>query len=327
MTKAAAGPGSASRVLPATWAGLAVAVAVIAGVLADSLGSSTFSSRIATAVTRSGMDVAGVACVGIGLLAALLRASAAPRREVDALQRRLDLALAVVSGVWIVVVGLDIGFRAADAYDRPVTELGAADLSRWVTELASGRGLVLTAGCAFAVLACSLARLARTDAVPARAALVAALLGVLTPAVTGHAGTASDHELAVIMSAMHVAAASAWVGGLGALLVFVAARRSLLDPVLPRFSTLATFCVVGVGVTGVLNGLLRLPALTALWTSGYGWLLIAKALLLVVLAVLGNVARRRLAANRLPVLRWAALEVTVMAIAIGVAAALTQTAA
>ncbi|MFC7660973.1 CopD family protein [Pseudonocardia benzenivorans] len=76
----------------------------------------------------------------------------------------------------------------------------------------------------------------------------------------------------------------------------------------------------------MLNALLRLPGLGALFTTGYGWLVVAKVVLLAVLAVLGNAARVRLATGRLPVLRWAAVEVTVMAMAIGVAAALTQTA-
>jgi copper resistance protein D len=46
----------------------------------------------------------------------------------------------------------------------------------------------------------------------------------------------------------------------------------------------------------------------------------------VALSGLGWLARRRLAARRLPVLRWAGVEVAVMAVTIGLAAALTQTA-
>lgn len=334
MSRATAGPDVTSRLLPVVWAGLAVAVAVVAAVLADAFAGSTLPVRVASVVTRAAMDVAGVTAVGLGLLGALLRATAAaprsgtgaPAREGVTVQRRLDRSLVVVGGVWLVAVGCDGVLRAGDAYGRPTSELSAAELGRWVTQLAAGRGLVLTAACTLVVLGCATARLVRVDAVPVRAALVAALLGLLVPTVTGHAGTAADHELAVIMAALHAAAAAAWVGGLGAILVFVAGRRSLLDPVLPRFSTLATFCVAGVAVTGVLNAVLRLPALADLWTSGYGGLIVAKVVLLAGLALLGDAARRRLAANRLPVLRWAVLEVTLMAVTIGVAAALTQTA-
>jgi putative copper resistance protein D len=41
---------------------------------------------------------------------------------------------------------------------------------------------------------------------------------------------------------------------------------------------------------------------------------------------LGAVARRRLAAGRVPVLRWAGAEVAVMAATLGIAAALAQAA-
>jgi putative copper resistance protein D len=64
----------------------------------------------------------------------------------------------------------------------------------------------------------------------------------------------------------------------------------------------------------------------ALVTTGYGWLVLAKSVCVVVLAGLGGLARRRLAAGKLPVLRWAGAEIAVMAVTIGLAAALTQTA-
>ena len=47
---------------------------------------------------------------------------------------------------------------------------------------------------------------------------------------------------------------------------------------------------------------------------------------LVLLGGLGGLARRRLHAGRMPVLRWAGIEVALMAVTLGLAAALTQTA-
>jgi putative copper resistance protein D len=46
----------------------------------------------------------------------------------------------------------------------------------------------------------------------------------------------------------------------------------------------------------------------------------------VLLGGLGLVARRRLAAGRTPVLRWAGVETALMAVTLGLAAALSQTA-
>ena len=114
--------------------------------------------------------------------------------------------------------------------------------------------------------------------------------------------------------------------GAVALLVVAAPRPRLLAAVLPRFSTLAGGCLVGVVVSGVANAVLRVPSPVALVSTGYGWLVVAKAVGVVVLACLGGVARRRLARGTLPVLRWAGIEVGVMALTIGLAAALTQSA-
>ena len=54
--------------------------------------------------------------------------------------------------------------------------------------------------------------------------------------------------------------------------------------------------------------------------------MIAKAVALVLLGGLGLLTRRRMAAGRLPLLRWAGIEVTLMAVTLGIAAALSQTA-
>jgi putative copper resistance protein D len=175
------------------------------------------------------------------------------------------------------------------------------------------------------VLGWGVARLRRRDAVQVRIPLITALLGALMPALTGHTGSAPDHQLAVVSAALHVAAASVWVGGLAALLVLVARHRALLENVLPRYSTLAGGCLLAVVLTGVVNAATRLDSWAALVSTGYGWLVLAKAALVVVLAGLGGLARRRLLAGRTPVLRWAGAEVAVMAVTIGVAAALSQT--
>ncbi|MHA6791945.1 copper resistance D family protein [Pseudonocardia bannensis] len=325
MTRAAARPGPRRLLQPALWAGLAVVTAVVAGVSAGALDGSAVPILIGTSVTRSGMDVAAVACIGLGLLSVLLPGGTEYRETFD-LRRRVDRALVALAGAWLVLVLVGIMFRAADAFGRPVTSLGSGEVVQWSVQLAAGRGMVLTAGCAAVVLGSAVARMLRPEQVPIRVALVAALLGAVTPAVTGHASSAPDHQLAVIMIALHIGAAAAWVGGLGAMLVLIAHRRTLLGAALPRFSRLAGFCVVAVAVTGVLNAQVRLSSWAALWTTGYGWLVITKTICLILLAGLGGLARRRLATGRAPVLRWAGVEVALMATTLGIAAALTQTA-
>jgi copper resistance protein D len=320
----------ADRIAVAGWVGLVVGAGLLAGLLGGALAGADIAVQVGASVTRSGMDATAVACVGLTLLGVLLPLGAAALpgsalRDLVRVQASADRALVPLAGAWLVLVLAGIAFRAADALARPLAQLGAADIGAWVGQLSAGRGMVLTAGCAAVVLGCGVARLRRSDAVQVRIPLIAALLGALMPALTGHTGAAPDHQLAVVSAALHVAAASVWVGGLAALLVLVARHRALLENVLPRYSKLAGGCLLAVTVTGVVNAATRLDGWAALFDTGYGWLVLAKAALVVVLAGLGGLARRRLLTGCTPVLRWAGAEVAVMAVTIGVAAALTQT--
>lgn len=324
MTRATASrPPAGTRLAVAVWALLAVGTAVAASVAAGAAADTELAVLLGTSATRAGMTAVGVACVGLALVAVLLPAR---ERESAGAVRTADRALVVTAGVWVVLVLVGIAFRAADAFGLPVTALGADQLLRWSTRLAAGRGMLLTAGCALVVLGCAVVRLRDPARVAVRVPLVAALLGVLTPAVTGHASTSPDHQVAVLMIALHAGAAALWVGGLGGLLVLVAARRRLLDSALPRYSTVAGMCVFAVAATGVVSAAVRLASWEALVTTGYGALVLVKAVLVVVLGGLGLLARRRLVTGRTPVLRWAGVEVALMAVTLGVAAALTQTA-
>ena len=186
---------------------------------------------------------------------------------------------------------------------------------------------MLTAGCAVAVLVCAIVRLRDPARIQGRLPLVIALFGVMTPAVTGHAGTSPDHQLSVITVALHAGAAALWVGGLGALL---AAAGSATAPCWTR-------CCPGSrswpASAWSRSGSPGWPTRCSGWAPGrpwsatpYGWLVLAKTGCLVLLAGLGGLARQRLQAGRLPVLRWAGIEVALMAVTLGLAAALTQTA-
>ncbi|MGE0296977.1 copper resistance D family protein [Pseudonocardia sp.] len=322
MTRATAPRPTGERWVPAGWFLLTLVTAVVASVAAGALAGTDVWVLLGTASSRAGMTAVGVACVGLSLVGVLLPGG----RESAVLRARADRAVLVAAGVWVALVLVGIAFRAADAYGVAVTELAAPQLLRWSTQLAAGRGMLLAACCALVVAGCVAVRLRDPERVSARAPLVAALLGVLMPAVTGHASASPDHQVAVIAIALHAGAAALWVGGLGAVLVLVAARRQLLAAVLPRYSALAGACLVAVAVTGVVSAAVRLTSWTDLWTTGYGALVLAKAAGLLVAAAFGSVARRRLTAGRAPVLRWAPVEVAVMAATLGLAAALTQAA-
>lgn len=308
---------------PAAWAGLAVATTLVGAVLAGALRSTTLPALLGTGITRAATDVAGVACVGVALVGVLL-----PYRghEADRVRTLVDRTLVATGGAWLVAALLGIAFRAADAYGRPVTALTGRDVLYWATQLAAGRGALLTAACAAAVLGCAVGRWRSPEVVTLRIVLVIALLGMLTPGVTGHASSSASHEVAVTTVALHIASASLWVGGLGAIVVLLGRRRALLQYVLPRFSTLAAFCLVTVTLSGLVTAQVRIGSWAALFLTGYGALVIAKTVALGLLGGLGLLTRRRMAAGRIPVLRWAGAEVALMAATLGLAAALSQSA-
>ena len=161
-----------------------------------------------------------------------------------------------------------------------------------------------------------------------RAALLVLALSALVPTLrTGHSATASDHTLSVTATSVHVVAAVLWVGGLAALVA--SARRPSLGVVLPRFSALALLCFVAVVGSGVVSSWTRLQGLEQLWTTGYGGLLLAKTAAVALLGVAGFLHRRRglagVAAGAPGAFtRLAAAEAGLMAVALGLAVALSR---
>lgn len=100
--------------------------------------------------------------------------------------------------------------------------------------------------------------------------------GLAALALTGHAAGSADHQLAISAMFLHVASASAWVG---VVLVVVAGARLWGDDagaVLDRAGQVATWSAIVVLASGVANASLRFDAVSELWTSRYGRILLAK---------------------------------------------------
>jgi copper transport protein len=132
-------------------------------------------------------------------------------------------------------------------------------------------------------------------------ALGAAALTV-APALEGHSATLSPVTLLTIDDTAHVAAMCAWLGGLAAFVALVPRatraleapdRARLLSALLRRFSPVALGAVAVLAATGTLQAIPYLTALDQLWTTGYGRELLAKIVLLAVLAGLGALNRQR----------------------------------
>lgn len=161
----------------------------------------------------------------------------------------------------------------------------------------------------------------------------------------GHAGGTANHTLAVSALLLHLVFVSIWFGGL--LHVGLLARgRDQREPggaaaalpadaaygdVLLRYSSLALAGFLVVAFSGIVSAWVRMEGD---WASGYGILSITKAVLLLVLGVLGAWHRMRVLrpagtlGQRVPgraIALLLALELTVMGVTAGVAAGLART--
>ena len=160
----------------------------------------------------------------------------------------------------------------------------------YVSNIAAGKGLLLSAGCGLVSVLLGRLSIRHGESVPAELRAGIALFGLLPLPLTGHASNWSYHDLAMVFMELHVVTASAWAGALGAVIIFLSRRPDLLAMAMPRYSTLATWCVFIVGTTGIFTGLLELalsPVTSlpgSLWSTRFGVLVLAKAVLIVVIA-------------------------------------------
>lgn len=144
----------------------------------------------------------------------------------------------------------------------------------------------------------------------------------------GHSGLHSGHTSASISLAIHIVAVGVWVGGLIAVCSHVVRHPGDAALAIRRFSTLALVCVIVLAESGLLNASLRVDGVASLITTAYGTLILAKATLLAALIAWGWRQRRHVvpSGDGTGLVRFAAYEVLLMGIALGVSVALSRTA-
>jgi putative copper resistance protein D len=211
-------------------------------------------------------------------------------------------------------VGLDYGPEFSSSLWMFATEIELGTLLAWnlifafvlsITSLAFGHG--------------------RMSAVNAAVAMA----GLYPLAESGHASADAGHALAVNSMLMHLVGISVWVGGLVALFAIYYEFPERRTALVSRYSTLALFAFVLVAISGITAGYIRLYSPQDL-LSGYGLLLIAKALALLALGVFGAWHRIKLIGQlgsgkaRFISIAW--VELVIMGVAMGLATALARTA-
>ncbi len=225
------------------------------------------------------------------------------------------------SFLWAALGAVLLVLTVGDIFARPIDSL---NLPLFTQTMSSALGGVLLLQMAVGVLLGAVLRW--TLSVRFLAILLGVLLASLVPvAFSGHSASSGSHDLAAISLLLHLVGVTLWVGGLAAL-GWVAVRGSKrLAPAVERFSTLALWAFVVVGVSGVLNASVRLRDAEDLFGTSYGQLVLVKVLALVVLGVFGWAQRRRLAARGSGFGPIALVELLVMAATIGLAVALSRT--
>jgi putative copper resistance protein D len=334
IAAAAAGLTALAALAIALLAGGAVREKVITG-----LGNAGTLTRWGLPVSRLVMDLGGILTVGVLLGAAALLPSVKGRLDPQAV--RYLRGASWVAAAWAAGAAATLIFTVSDILGEPVTKVaGGSELSSYVGQLPQGTALLFVV-----LLAAVIALLARTASTPGSAAglLFVALAALLPPPLTGHSAASPNHELAISGLAMHVTALAPWVGGLMLLAWHAAHSGDHLGIAARRFSRMALWCFIAVGVSGVANVMSRLPDPAQLFSSNYGRLILVKVVLFTVLGLVGRQHRERtlpalMAHNPKgyprprvsrppwPFVRLVAGEIVLMAATMGVAVALARTA-
>jgi len=209
------------------------------------------------------------------------------------------LRRASLAGLAAVAVGGVLLLLAQGPYAAAAGLGSLLDLHLLGTTIGSGFGVTLFARIGLAVLlGAVLARGWRTGRAPGSPLLavagVLALGLVVSVAAVGHPVAGSLRGLAVTVSAVHVAAMSGWLGGL--VVLFAGALRGAtpageLDAALPRWSRLAGGYIGALVVTGVLQSVREVGSFSALVSTSYGWVLLAKLAVVLLVLVAALVSR------------------------------------
>lgn len=250
------------------------------------------SSRTVTVtrdVVTGALLVGLLVATGLALFVALVLPRSWQGRDV---RRRLRLLVRVASATTAGAVLLRV--LVASVYAQGL-ELGALLTS-------FSPGLVANELAAAALVLAGLGLVVRTssdlppDDRAVRVLAGGALLALAGPALAGHTRAYAPWPLLVASDVLHLAAGATWLGGLVGLVLAMralAGREQLAATTLARFSTLAGGLLLAVAATGTFLAWRVVGSWGALVSTTYGWLLLAKVAIVVVVAVMGGWNRWR----------------------------------
>lgn len=278
-------------------------------------------------ITRSTLDVIAAATVGLLLAAAALLPS--PKDLLASAPARAARLASWFAWGWAGLALVVVVLTYAETFAASVAQsLGPNQLLSFVSQ--SDQGAAWLVAASMAAFAGVVAREADRP-LGAWVALILAIGATLPPAVVGHAASAGDHDLATSSLVVHIVSVVLWVGGLLALVWYARTDGRFLTLATRRFSPLALWAFLCVGVSGAVNALIRLGDVSALFTTQYGAVVLIKVMAFLALGLLGWAHRRHVmpqmeAGVPHAFLRLALVEAAIMVFTIGVAVALASTA-
>lgn len=123
---------------------------------------------------------------------------------------------------------------------------------------------------------------------------IIAVCALVSLTFTSHAAANTDLRLpSMVVNSLHILSIAFWVGGVAQLALTGVLRQSAGHNVIKRFSAIALVLAPVAIISGVVNAGVTLPAVSSLWDTNYGQMLLVKSV--IVVAILGTalVNRRR----------------------------------
>ena len=268
-------------------------------------------------ITRWAMFVFVMAAIGLFLMRVLV-ARPVMRRVEGVKLKSVSVAFGVAAVLGLIEIPVYLDVSTANDSLRSVFDLIALVPLYRVTAL--GRAMVdlelcfalfcIAAGVALWLDRPDRARRSVAELIASCGALMAAAAVLIVPGAAGHAAQTSPRGLTLVFDWLHLASGSVWLGGLIGLLVLWSSvssrlRVPALSVTVPRFSNVALVSVLVLAATGIGEAIEHMPAVNALWETGYGEAILVKAGLLgcAMLIASGNLLRSRprlIAAQRRP---------------------------
>lgn len=274
-----------------------------------------------SSVERVVADCLGATVLGL----AVLRTELFPVRSRPAVWR----STVVAAGAWTLVEAALLVTAASESFGGGIGRLSMSSFGTYLTDITVGQLGVVTVVCTAA--ACGYALVAyRGDrdwsTIPVA---VLAVVALVARPITGHM---SQQMFGAVFVAVHTLAAAVWLGVLTAMALTIRSKGAWATA-LPVYSRIAWWSVWILAVSGAVNAAVKIGDLAGLIDTGYGRVVLAKTVLLVVLVLIArrlratwlvSVAAHRTKADESTV--RAALHVCILTVAFGLAAALATTA-